>query len=315
MKNDFDIINLKQDKQALEQRLSELVYGSVEIRKRGEKKYLYVHQRLNGRVISRYVGEYSQDLYNLILTNNTTAKELKQRLKDVSAKLATLGIKESPLRPAIEVNIDLAKRMLVDSIYDQAILEGVATTFVETERIISGGIVQGMTQSDMLKIVNLKHAWEFILSEEVITSESNFALLSQINRLVEEGFYYGAGKIRGVPVRISGTSWQPSIPIESQIKEELAKILTRKISNLDKAIDLLLYIMRRQIFIDGNKRTAVIFANHFLIARGLGIIAIPAELADEYKRLLLHHYETGKKEEIAKFLQEKCYLKITPIST
>ena len=36
----------------------------------------------------------------------------------------------------VKLNIDFAKRNLVNTIYDQAILEGVTATFVETENII-----------------------------------------------------------------------------------------------------------------------------------------------------------------------------------
>ena len=49
--------------------------------------------------------------------------------------------------------------------------------------------------------------------------------------------------------------------------------------------------MKKQVFIDGNKRTAVIFSNHYLISKGKGIIAIPAELTEEFKDLLIPYYE------------------------
>jgi hypothetical protein len=48
---------------------------------------------------------------------------------------------------------------MVDTIYKQAILEGVATTYADTEDIINGGKVKGMTSDDIMKVVNLKHAW------------------------------------------------------------------------------------------------------------------------------------------------------------
>ena len=46
------------------------------------------------------------------------------------------------------------------NIYDQAVLEGVSTTFPQTEEIIENGTVNGMTDDDVQKILNLKHAWE-----------------------------------------------------------------------------------------------------------------------------------------------------------
>ena len=45
--------------------------------------------------------------------------------------------------------------------------------------------------------------------------------------MVEEGFYYTAGKVRNTPVTIGGTTWKPDLPIESVIKEELEEILKR----------------------------------------------------------------------------------------
>lgn len=87
-------------------------------------------------------------------------------------------------------------------------------------------------------------------------------------------------------------------------------ILNKDISNVDKSIEILLYVMKKQIFIDGNKRSAVIFCNHYLISKGKGIIVIPAELAMEFKVLLINYYE-GKDEEIIKsFLRDKCFISI-----
>ena len=62
-------------------------------------------------------------------------------------------------------NLDFAKKNLTLTIHSQAILEGVATTFAETEAIIEGARIQGMTEQDIRKIVNMKHAWEFIAGE------------------------------------------------------------------------------------------------------------------------------------------------------
>ena len=93
------------------------------------------------------------------------------------------------------------------------------------------------------------------------------------------------------------------MPIESIMKEELDDIFNKKISDIDKAIEVLLYIMKKQIFIDGNKRTSIIFANHYLISKGKGIIVIPAELADEYKDLLINYYEGKDKTKIKMFYE------------
>lgn len=306
----IEIMNLLQSKQMIENELQSLAYGSVEIRENNSKRYIYVHYRENGVALTKYVGEYSDELYNLVLNNSIKAKELKRQIREISKKLKQLNYVEEEISPKVEQNIDFAKRHLVDTIYKQAILEGVATTFADTESIIEGGKVNNMTSEDILKVVNLKHAWEFILNKNVILSPTNFALLCEINKLIEEGFYYSAGKIRNVPVTIGGTKWQPSLPIESVIKEELEEILKMDIDEVDKAINLLLYVMKRQVFIDGNKRTSVIFSNHYLISKGKGIIVIPAELTEEFKNLLISYYEENNEEQIKEFLKEKCYMSI-----
>ncbi len=310
MEEKLEIMSLLQNKQLLEHELQSLAYGSVEIREKDSNKYIYVHYREDGVALTKYVGEYSEELYNLILNNSIKAKELKKQIREINKKLKQLNYVEEELSEKVEQNIDFAKRHLVDTIYKQAILEGVATTFADTESIIEGGKVNNMTSEDIMKIVNLKHAWEFILNKNVILSDTNFALLCEINKMVEEGFYYSAGKVRNVPVTIGGTTWKPDLPIESIIKEELNQIFNKKLDDVDRAIELLLYTMKKQIFIDGNKRTSVIYSNHYIISKGKGIIAIPAELTEEFKDLLIPYYEGKDEKQIKKFIKEKCYMKI-----
>ena len=302
----MNISQLLQEKSIVSSRLKKLIYGTIEIRVGSNKKYIYVHYREDGVLMTKYVGEYTNELYSVILENNSIAKELKKKLREVNKELKKLNYVENELSSEVELNIDIARKNLVDSIYKQAMLEGVATTYSDTETIINGGKVNNMTASDISKVVNLKHAWEFIMSQGVITYPSNYNLLCQINSIVEEGFSYNAGKIRQVPVRIGGSSYIPPIPFEAQVKEEIDSILNSNSDELDKATNLLLYVMKKQIFLDGNKRSAVIFANHFLISKGKGLIVIPCEFVNDYKKLLIEYYETNNRENIAKFIKEKC---------
>ncbi len=87
------------------------------------------------------------------------------------------------------------------------------------------------------------------------------------------------------------------------------KLFNSKKDDIEKAIDILLYVMKKQLFLDGNKRTAVIFANHYLISRGIGLIVIPSELVSDFKKLLINYYENDANE-IKDFLYNKCLTKI-----
>ena len=43
------------------------------------------------------------------------------------------------------------------------------------------------------KVLNLKHAWEFVLDKDVLVCPSDFAVLSHFARLVNEGFFEDGG--------------------------------------------------------------------------------------------------------------------------
>ena len=310
MDNQIQILELINQKQIQEAELNKLVYGSVEIREKDNKKYIYTHIKEDGLQSTKYIGEYNDDLYNLIVNNNIKAKEIKKTIRNIEKQLKELNYVEEELTLEVSNNIDFARKHLADTIYKQAILEGVATTLSDTESIIEGGKVNDMSSEDIMKVVNLKHAWEFILNKNVILSKTDYSILCTINKLVEEGFYYSTGILRSTPVKIGGTTWTPDIPIESDIKEDLRNILEANQDDLEKAIKLLLYVVKKQMFIDGNKRTSVIFANHFLVSRGKGLIVIPAEKVEKYKNLLIKYYETDDSKEIEKFIIDNCYIEL-----
>ena len=303
-----NVAELLYEQELLKSRINKMIHGSIEIRENNNKKYIYVHFRDGGISTSKYAGEYSIELNNLILENNKIVKEYKKQLKEIKKELGILQYNSKELTDRVKMNIDLARKNMVESIYKQAKLEGVATTYSDTETIVNGGKVKDMTATDIAKVVNLKHAWEFILSEGVISYPTNYAILAQINEIVEEGFSYTAGRIRSVPVTIGGSNYLPPLPYEPQIKEELNEMLSKD-NSYNIAIELLLYVMKKQLYLDGNKRTAVIFANHYLISRGMGLIVIPAELVEDFKKLLIEYYE-DKNEDIKEFLYNKCLTKI-----
>ncbi len=299
-----ELLHQRADFQA---RLNLLPYdGNPEIKDRDGKKYLYIRKRVASRLTSTYVGEYSDELYQLLLRNAREGRELKKNIRRLDKELAQLGYSDSDLPARVLINLDFARANMKSNIYDQAILEGVATTFPQTEDIIENGKVSGMSASDVQKILNLKHAWEFVLDKDVISYPTDFSILCHIAKLVNEGFYYDGGRIRGVPVTIGGTSYIPPLPIESVVKEKLEAILTSPLPVEEKSITLCLFCMKTQIFNDGNKRAAVIFANHYMISHGAGMLIIPEKEVPEFKKLLVSYYEDRDEGEIMDFMKSKC---------
>lgn len=299
-----ELLHQKADYQA---RLNLLPYdGTPEIKERDGNKYLYIRKRIGSRLSSTYVNVYSDELYQLLLRNNRDARELRKNIRRLDKELANLGYTNAEIQPRVQLNLDFARANMKSNIYDQAILEGVATSFPQTEDIIENGTVNGMTATDVQKILNLKHAWEFILDVDVISYPSDYSILCHIAKLVNEGFFQDGGRIRGVPVTIGGTSYIPPMPIESVVKENIAEIVKIETEPIEKAIKLCLYCMKAQIFNDGNKIASVIFANHYLISQGGGMIIIPEKYVPEFKKLLVAYYEDKDTDEITEFMKSNC---------
>lgn len=309
MDNNFNKIQeLLRQKADVQARLNLLPYdGTPEIKDRNGKKYLYVRKRVGSRVTSTYVDAYTNELYQSLLRYSREARELRKSIRHLDRDLAVLGFASEELPDRVMLNLDFARINMKANIYSQAVLEGVATTFPQTEEIIENGKVNGVTASDVQKILNLKHAWEFILDKDVIQCQSGYHILCHIAKLVNEGFYADGGRIRGVPVTIGGTSYAPPLPIETVVIEGIDEIINGNNDNIDNAINLCLFCMKTQIFNDGNKRAAVIFANHYLISKGEGFIAISENDVPEFKRLLVNYYEDKDSGKIISFMKEKCW--------
>lgn len=306
-----EIQELLRSRADLNARLNLMPYdGTPEIKERGNEKYLYVRKRVAGKQTSTYVGAYTEELYNLLLRNAREAREIRKELRSIDKQLANAGYSEDELSSDVINNIAFARANMKMNIYDQAVLEGVATSFPQTEEIIDNGKISGVTATDVQKILNLKHAWEFILDRDVIASRADYYMLSHIARVVNEGFFAEGGRIRGVPVTIGGSSYVPPLPNELDVKEKIREIIEESDEVINTAIKLCLYCMKTQIFLDGNKRASVIFANHYLISHGGGFLVIPEKEVPEFKRLLVKYYEGEDITVIADFMKKYCWKKI-----
>ena len=306
----FTIDELLQQRADLYARLNLLAYdGTPEIKENESGKYLYIRKRVGSRLTSTYVDVYSEELHQLLVRNAKEAKEFRKQIRKIDKQLAELGYAEASLSPDVLLNLEFARMNMKLSIYEQAVLEGVATSYPQTETIIENGTIHGVKASDVQKILNLKHAWEFILDKDVLQCATDFSILSHIAKLVNEGFYSYGGRIRGVPVSIGGSSYIPPLPQEADVTEHIANIANNTKDPIDIAMELCLYCMKAQIFNDGNKRASVIFANHYLIAHGGGLLVIPEAEVPEFKNLLVRYYEDKDQGEIFDFLKSKCWKK------
>lgn len=204
-----------------------------------------------------------------------------------------------------EKNIFLAKRLLVDVVYKSANLEGIAVTYANTVDILNDVNVENIKPSEISKVCCLRDAWHFVLDN--IDSDLNLGFLQSVHEIVAKADvgYRELGNFRKDDVLISGTVWRPEIPDAEKLHRELQDIL--KIENTtEKAITVMLWIMRCQMFTDGNKRVAAMAGNKILIQNGKGILSVPVELDGVFKSMLVKYYETNDMGELKEWVYNNC---------
>ena len=207
-------------------------------------------------------------------------------------------------------NILLAKKYMVESIYRSANIEGVGVTFPETQTICDGMSVANHTVDEINTVNDLKNAWRWIFEnvDGVIDSET----LCTLNRICGKFTVIKAGCFRDRyddPIRVTvseGKYYYPPIPPK---KEEFNKLIETVVADktLNSALNLFCFICKAQAFNDGNKRTATLFTNMYMIQNGMGILSIPVEhKLDFYNALTAYYEEEEKKEELKTFLRDYC---------
>ena len=210
---------------------------------------------------------------------------------------------ENKYNLTLEQNIFLAKRNIVDNVYSNAKMEGINVTFPQTKTILDGVNVSSLKIDEIQCILNLRDAWKYIINN--IEEELNLDFICKINELVARNESIEWGTLRTGRVEIGGTDYIPEIPNKEEVEKEILEIL--KIENeTERAIEYMLYGMRKQLFWDGNKRTSTICANKIMIENGKGIIRVPDIKLEEFNILLSEFYSTNNKEKIKQFLYDNC---------
>ena len=202
------------------------------------------------------------------------------------------------------ISISLGKRQLVDSIWKSAGIEGLGTTFPNTEKILSNLPVE-TKRDEVLFVVNMKRAWYFLFDN--IEYPNNLSFLREVNKICMNELVYGAGALRTVPVTIGGTSWVPDYPQEGLIIEKLNEINMMQ-NKLEAALEMFCFIARSQMFLDGNKRVAQLMCNKVMMENDIGIFSVPYNRIDNFKELLVDFYETNNSEKLKSFFRTECLL-------
>ena len=202
-----------------------------------------------------------------------------------------------------EQNIFSARKKLFSNIYNSARLEGINIAYEDTKKVLEGVNVPSLRLDETNCILNLRDAWNFTLSN--IDTDVTLDFICKVNSFVSRNESLEWGVLRTGKVGINGVDYIPDIPNRENVITNINEILKEE-NITSRSLNLMLYLMRSQIFWDGNKRTAILVANKLLISNGCGIISVKEEDIKEFNKLLTEYYNTGNKDKIIPFLYDKC---------
>lgn len=169
---------------------------------------------------------------------------------------------------------EVMKARLVDMAWSGVQIEGVGATFAQTKALIENAYETGLSEHDTTVILNLKHAWEHLFEhyEEPITLDTLCvynAILGAGNIVMQAGSLRGPGEVMVI------TGDDVYVPRDEVSEDTFVRDYETAIGcafdSSEAAAALFLLLSRAQYFHDGNKRTALLLANHFLAHEDAGM--------------------------------------------
>ena len=196
----------------------------------------------------------------------------------------------------------LAKKKWDENVYCGMRMENRAVTFPQTKTILDGVNVPNVQLDDIQAILNMRDAWRYLL--QTIDAPLTLDYICKLNEFIARNEALEWGKLRTGQVCISGTEYMLPIPQESTVKAQLTDILNADLTITEKALNAFVWGARGQLFWDGNKRTSLVVANKILLNAGAGMLTIGEKNMERFNALLVAYYDTGKAEELKRFLYE-----------
>ena len=210
---------------------------------------------------------------------------------------------ENKYNLTLEQNVFLAKRNIIDNIYANARMEGLNITFPQTQTILEGVNVPNLRIDEIQVILNLRDAWNYVINN--VKEKLDLKFICKVNEFVARNESIEWGKLRNGKVSITGTSYIPNVPQYDEVEQEINSIFEIE-NSTERAIEYMLYGMRKQLFWDGNKRTSMVVANKIMIENGAGIIKVADDYLEEFNKLLSEFYTTNDNRKSKEFIFEHC---------
>jgi len=187
------------------------------------------------------------------------------------------------------------ERFIIELSWKSSKIEGNTYTLLDTERLLREGVsAEGHTPDEATMIINHKKAFSFIL--ENIKHLGKNGITAGFIEKIHELLTFDLGVSKGVRhglVGIIGTKYKP-LDNKYQINEalnSLYQVINSMKNAYSKALTILLGISYIQPFEDGNKRTARLLCNAFLLFENCAPLSYRSVSENNYRESILVFYE------------------------
>lgn len=207
-----------------------------------------------------------------------------------------------------------------DTYVSQNMLDLVRGTMVFEDCLFSSSQVEEILRDEVVPILNynlvcgvrnVNRAWSWVCSPKeygVSTLEELHAIVSE--DVIRVPWLEGTFRDEKMPIVISSSSYSPPLITRAEAYNEFKKELSYVLYELrgyqsieykvKVCLSLFVFLMKRQYFIDANKRTAYLFVNSLLRDFGIGKILLLPDLKNykNFSKLLKAYYEGGQTDKL-----------------
>lgn len=186
-----------------------------------------------------------------------------------------------------------------------ATLERNPTTLPQTETILKGQSVSGISIDQLMQVKNYGEGAKKLIE---LLSKGAFALNEETASALH--YYVGKedaltwGKFRDSDIAIGGVEYTPpNYKNLSQIAKKGFSFLTSTVEAKEAAIATFLFMSRSQFFHDANKRTSSLMMNGLLMKHGYYPITVMNRDSEEFHTKLSIFYNSGNATDMMKFFE------------
>lgn len=305
MDKNKEMLQLLLNRKAFAQiKLESLNYeGNVEVRSIDNENYIYLRKRVAGRNEAILVDKYNDELFFTLKNKQVEYKNLSIEIKKIDNELKILGLLDKNLPSNVISTLDYLKKNYENILCNFLLLENITLNNRTIKEVISKQNYRGVRFSDRTKVLSIIKVFEYITDKYQLLMPTNYFALKFINQILQEGFYNDD---------ISDFSSKDKLKSHSYIEneEKIVRDIERLVQSIEPPIEVSIKLFCYCIKLESYSYISIIlFINLYLISKGEGLICIPRNEINTFKRNIIDFKTNNNSKNLSSFLKSVCWKK------